>query len=194
MQEVKADGQTDIFARRVTANGVILDGTAITIGYHTAFETGPAVGAIPTTPNFGMYAVAWELHYSATDTDIYVRGVNGSGATNPVGVVVNTGDDETHPAIAGNEACDHFLVTWSAPYPDPFANAGIYARPLLLNGDVTDQKELISGLFADYSAVTAGAMGDFLVVHQDPNLFYPATYDIWGRLWGYRSLLPLLYK
>ncbi len=168
VQEEKEISQTDIFARRVTANGVILDATAITIGYHTTYETGPVVAAIPTAPNFGMYAVAWELHYSATNSDIYARGVTGLGVTNPVVQVTASGDNEQYPAIVGNETRDEFLVSWTAPYPDPFVNTGIWARPLLLSGALTSQKTLTAGLFADQSALAAGGMGDYLLTYQDP--------------------------
>jgi hypothetical protein len=194
VQEEKAIGQTDIFARRVTADGVILDGTAITIGYHTTPETGPVVAAIPTVPNFGMYAVAWEMHYSATDSDIYARGVTGLGVVNPVVLVTATGDNERYPAIVGNEARGEFLVSWTGPYPAPFINTGIWARPLLLNGALTSQRTLAAGSFADYSALATGSTGDYLMVYQDPNLFVPVTLDIWGRLWGNRNYLPAIMK
>ena len=194
VQDEKAIGQTDIFARRVTANGVILDGTAIIIGYHTPPETGPVVGAIPTVPNFGMYAVAWEMHYTATDSDIYARGVTGLGVVNPVVLVTATGDNERYPAIVGNEARSEFLVSWTGPYPAPFINTGIWARPLLLNGALTSQRTLAAGSFADYSALATGSTGDYLMVYQDPNLFVPVTLDIWGRLWGNRNYLPAIMK
>jgi hypothetical protein len=194
VQEEKAISQTDIFARRVTASGVVLDTTAITIGYHTAPETGPVVAAIPTVPNYGMYAVAWELHYTDTDSDIYARGVTGLGATNPVVLVTASGDNEQYPAIVGNEARDQFLVSWTGPYPDPYINTGIWTRPLLLNGALTSQPSLVAGLFADHSALAAGAAGVNLLTYQDPNLFIPVTLDIWGYLWIYRSYMPMVIK
>jgi hypothetical protein len=193
-QEEKAVAQFDIFARRVTANGVILDPTAITIGYHTVKETSPAVAAIPTSPNFGLYAVAWELHYSASDHDIYSRVVTGLGVANPVVIVTSKGDNETHPAIAGNEASDSFLVNWSGAYPSPFVNIAIYGRPLKWNGDLIGQEGILGGLFGDYPAVTNGPLGDFLVVYQDPNLLVPVSLDIWGRFWGYRQYMPAIYR
>jgi len=194
VQEEKAISQTDIFARRVTANGVILDGTAITIGYHTTPETGPAVAAIPTVPNFGMYAVAWELHYSESDSDIYARGVTGLGVTNSVVQVTASGDDEQYPAIVGNETTDQFLVSWTGPYPDPFINIGIWTRPLLLDGTPTSQRTLVAGIFADHSALAASGTGVNLLTYQDPNLFIPVTLDIWGYLWIYHSYMPIITK
>ena len=192
--EEKQYTQYDIFARRVTANGVILDATAITIGYHTVKETYPAVAAIPTSPAFGMYAVAWEVHYSGTDHDIYARTVSGLGVVNPIGGYADTGDNETHPAISGSEANDTFLITWTAPHPDPIINVGIHGRLFSLNGEVIGVPALIGGLFGDYSAIATGLAGDFLVVYQDPNLLVPVTYDIWGRFWGNRVMFPHIRK
>ena len=192
VQEEKAISQTDIFARRVTANGVILDATAITIGYHTTPETGPVVAALPTSANYGMYAVAWELHYSATDSDIYARGVTGLGAVNPVVLVTASGDHEQYPAIAGNEARDQFLVSWTAINMNTFINKGIWARPLELNGALTGTSTLAAGLYdANHSALAAGGAGDYLITYQDLNW---VTQDIWGRLWGNRNYLPAILK
>ncbi len=194
VQEEKDISQTDIFARRVTANGVILDGTAITIGYHTTPETGPVVAAIPTVPNYGMYAVAWELHYSEIDSDIYARGVTGLGVANSVVQVTASGDHEQYPAIVGNEARDQFLVSWTGPYPAPYINTGIWTRPLLLDGSLTSQRTLVAGLYADHSALAASNTGINLLTYQDPNLFVPVTLDIWGYLWIYRSYMPIVTK
>ncbi len=141
-----------------------------------------------------MYAVAWEMHYSATDSDIYARGVTGLGATNPVVLVTATGDNERYPAIVGNEARGEFLVSWTGPHPSPFINVGIWVRPLELNGSLAVEKELAAGLFADRSSLAAGGTGDYLLAFQDPNLFVPVTLDIWGRLLGNRNYLPVIMK
>ena len=114
--------------------------------------------------------------------------------TKPVVLVTASGDNEQYPAIVGNEARDRFLVSWTGPYPAPFVNTGIWARPLLLDGALTSQQTLAAGLFADHSALAAGGTGDYLLAYQDPNLFVPVTLDIWGHLWGNRNYMPLVIK
>jgi hypothetical protein len=109
-----------------------------------------------------------------------------------VRILAATGDRETDPAIAGSEYRDHYLVTWSAPYPG-FINHGIYGRPVAINGDIVESQQVVGGLFAVNSSVAAaGPDGDFLVAFQDPNLLVPVTYDLWGRYWGNWLYLPLL--
>lgn len=182
----------DIFGRRVTRDGIVLDTNEILIGYHTPDETGPVVAAIPTIPNEGGYLVAWELHYAPGDHDIYARTISGTGTTNSVIIVANTGENETLPAAAGQEDNDQYLVTWTYHYPAPFSNTDLYGRTADLSGVLRDDTLRINRFSGDRSAVAAGRTGDFLIVFE--KLASDSSLDIFGHLWGLRVFLPMAIR
>ena len=189
----------DILGRIVTRDGVILGGNDVVVGYHTPPETVPAVAGMPTTANYGGYLVAWELHYSAADHDIYARTIPGRIGVEPalplgsVVQVASAGANETVPAVGANDLTKRYLVSWTETYPPPFTiNVGIKARELSLSGALDGAAEWVGGAFSGVSAASGGPTGDFLVAYDEAGLF--GGVDIWGRLWGRRVYLPLVLR
>jgi len=190
-QEYKPNSEGDIYGRRVAANGALVDPTPIPIGYYVNNETAPAVAALQT-PSFGKYLVAWELHLSGADHDIYACAVSGTGATQTDFPIATAIDMETNPAIASNHLRNQYLVTWTAPIPG-FTNTAIWGRPVEVDGSYSGETAYFNGLLADHSAVSAGRSGDYLVAYQDSSLF-PAGIDLWGSFWGDWIFLPLVQQ
>lgn len=186
--------QTDIFGTRVTRDGIILDNPALVIGYHTPPETAPVVAAIPTTPDNGGYMVAWELHYTASDYDIYARTISGSGGLNSVVIVVNTESNEMMPAIASQESSDQYLIAFTRFFTPPFTNTDLFGRIASINGAFVAGEKKIVAFSGKYSAAIGGPGSDYLVVCE--NSQSDGTLDIVGRLWGGRvyTYLPAVLK
>lgn len=192
VQNELAVNQTDIFGKRVTRDGIILDNPALVIGYHTTPETAPTVAAIPTVPDYGGYMVAWEVHYTASDYDIYSRTITGPGSLNPVIIVVNTGSNEMMPAAAGQENNDQYLITYSRYFTPPFTNTDLFGKVTSFSGTLVSSEKKIVGFSGTHSAAVSGPGGDYLVVFE--NTQSDGTMNIVGRLWGSRkyTYLPLI--
>lgn len=189
-----AINQKDIFGTRVTRDGVILDNPALVIGYHTPPETAPVVAAIPTIPDYGGYMVAWELHYTASDYDVYARTISGSGGLNPVVIVVNSGSNEMMPAIAGQESIDQYLITFSRYFAPPYTNTDLFGKIASINGDLVSSEKKIVAFSGTRSAAIGGPGSDYLVVCE--NSQSDGTLDIVGRLWGVRvfTYMPTILR
>ena len=162
-QRIATGPEYDVIGRIITHNGVLL-GNDLLIGWTTKPDRSPAVAAIPTVPNYGGYLVAWELESAAGNHDIYVRAVPGRAGIDPAlpfGTTIPLGNsvaDEKLPAIAGSEAGDRYLVTWSEAYPPPFtANVGIRGREAAPDGKALGSVLWAGGAFSGRSAVAAGA-------------------------------------
>ena len=193
-EDLTVVNQTDIFATRVTRDGILLDTPPLVIGYHTVPETVPVVAAIPTVPDQGGYMVAWEAHYTASDHDIYSRTVTGTGTLNSVGMITDSASNEVAPAIAGQENRDQYLVTFTRYATLPFTNSEIFGRAANTSGSLTGDEKKIVPLHGKFPAVIGGQGSDYLVVCENTQL--DGTIDIVGRLWGDRSFLylPILKK
>lgn len=186
-------GDFDIYGRRVQGNGTPLHPESIEIRRGGGDQNAPAVAAIPTTPNQGHYLVVWEDRWIPHDGDIHARRVTGEG--NPDGayfVISEPEEDQTNPAVAGNESAQQYLVVWTHPSPLPFLFVGVGGRAVSMRGVLLGQETGLGGLFADHTAVASGRLGDFLVAFDDPELI--ANRGIYGQLWGNRVFLPIVLK
>jgi hypothetical protein len=182
---------TDIYVRRVTGDGDLLNPSSIQLTFYTVSTTSPAVAALPISPD-GVFLVVFELHYSTTDWDIIGRPVLSDGTPQTVFTVTGTFADEKKPAVAGSLDRGQFLVTWQE-LPNPsFLFTVITGRLATPSGTVVDSPIPLGGLFADNPRLAAGAHGDFLAVFDD----VPLTVDsgIYGQLVGNRVYIPILWK
>ena len=193
-------GLYDIYGRRVQGNGTPMHPESILIRRGEADETAPAVAAIPTTPNQGLYLVVWEETVAPGDINVHGRRMTGEGS--PMGaskkVIASSTENETNPAVAGSEGAGQFLVTWTRRLTDPQAPWVkwdlIYGRAVAKGGAFLGQGTHVGGRYdADHAAVVSGPLGDFLVAFDDD----PAAtgnVDIYGRLWGNRAYVPLVLR
>lgn len=188
------ENQTDIFGKRVTRDGIILDVSPLLIGYHTPPETLPSVAAIPTIPDFGGYMVVWELHYTASDYDIYSRTITGTGGMNSVVIASSTSSNEMMPAVAGQENNDQYLIAFTRFFTPPFSNTDLFGKTASIDGVLTSSEKKIVAFSGKYPATIAGPNSDYLVVCE--NTQSDGTIDIVGRLWGFRTytFLPMITK
>ena len=198
----------DIYARRVTGDGNPLSPDSITISVLLYDETAPAVAALPLKNNEGDYLIVWETN-TGSDTDIYDLTVHvASDGTVSLGsllpqIVYDDSENESVPAVAGNESNDQYLVTWKQHYKvdlggglflefDGIAGKTVSSDGHLVSGTSTDPGVWIGGMDADNSAVAAGPLGDFLVAFDDASFL--SSRGIYGQLWGNRIYLPLVTR
>jgi len=173
----------DIYCRRVTGGGVPL-GTPLAVAYYTADTTRPAVAAIPTVAGGGQYLVVHELHYTATDLDIYSRRVDADGVPAPASVILGDlyGIAETGPSVAGSEHSMRYLVTWTRESDPPYNFVFVVGTPVATNGTAVEAPRPLGGVYAAATDLGDAAYGDFLTVFENA----PLTLDsgIYARLWG----------
>lgn len=182
---------TDVYGRRVEMTG----GTGV-IGLEFPIadlinenEVNPAVGAIPTVPEEGRYLVAWERN-----DNIHAATVSGTGGVGAWQTLADSSLEEYDPAVAGNEVNDQFLVTWTAVIEPVEPVVEVQGHKMTLEGALLRTKKSVSGHAVDESDLTAGAMGDFLIVFRDAEGPGLPEIGIYGSLWGDRIYLPLIMR
>lgn len=185
----------DIYARRVQGNGTPMSPASIAIDTDPADQLNPAAAAIPTEPNKGYYLVVYEDHTNAGDADIYARKVKGEGTTDGnLFHISRPNEDQSHPAVAGNESNQQYLVAWThEDYSPPFIFDGIVGRAVSIDGTLLNDETALGGIDADNAAIASGPTGDFLVAFDDQPLL-ASSRGIYGQLWGNRVYLPLALR
>jgi hypothetical protein len=172
----------DIYARRLTAGGVLL-GSDFEI--HYSGENDPSINpAVASMPPFGAQGQYLAVH-GFDGTQVLGRFVSGDGTPDPYEVQFGTDYYDSNPAIAGQEATQSYLVSWSRPADPPLAYKYIYAQTVSSSGDFRGNEWFVGGFFARNSAVAAAAEpGIFLIVFDDIDLG-AATRGIYGASWDY---------
>ncbi len=181
----------DIHGQQVFGDGGLFQGD-ITIAYYTKASTHPSVAALPNSPTSDTFLVAWEILYvPPSDHDIYGRlvGEDGTPGTD-FWISWANGQDETSPAVAGDELTRRYLVTWR--HPLGIVDIPIRGRVIAPDGNLVGVERTLAAPAADRPAVAAGA-GDFLVAFDDQSVF-ATNRDLWGQLWDVRLYLPLVME
>jgi hypothetical protein len=180
----------DIYGRRVQGNGTPLFPQSIEIRRAGGDQSSPAVAGIPTEPGQGQYLVVME---DWTD-DIIGQRVKGDGTIEGYDLDLSkTADSIAHPAVAGDEHAQEYLVVWAkTPYQPGVPGSCILGRQVSSTGAFLGPETVIGGRYAYTPAVASGPVGDFLVAFDDSD--GTSTYDIFGRLWGHRVYLPLVLR
>jgi hypothetical protein len=163
----------------------------VNYAFYTQDSRNPAVACIPTSPTNAKCAVVWELLYGAGDHEIYGQMINEDGTHAGAFTPSNTTFDETSAAIAANEDAQEYLVVWHS-------SEGIMDNPIkgvIYNslGQVKTNILTISGVAADYPAVSPGLTGDFLAVWQDQPISLTHE-ELYGQLFGSRQFVPLIVR
>lgn len=183
-------GITDIFARRVTGDGVALNPPAIQIAWYTVSSSNPTVAAIPIFPD-GQYLVGFELQYAPGDKDISGRWVASDGTLQGLGEYLGgSNQNEVLPALAGSETPARYLGVWVRQSGSGSSFDEIYGRTLSIVPDTLDPEKFFDGTAASHPDAAAGEGGDFLAVYQD--IKSSGTNGIFGILWGNRAFLPMM--
>lgn len=184
----------DIWGRRVKmagGAGTIGDIFKVSVDKDSTDDINPDVAAIPLPAGMGQYLVVWESHVTVGDGDIYAQPVAGDG-TVTVGTAItisNPTTNQAQPSVDGSESRRQYLVTWSHASNPPLIFVGIRERTVSMEGLLGEETGL-GGIVAGNSVVAAGSYGDFLVTYDDNP--YTSDRNIYGRLWGNRSYLPLV--
>lgn len=187
-----ASSEYDVYGRRVTGNGYLLNPESIPIINSMGDETAPSVAAIPTIPDAGEYLVAWEQDLGG-DKDIRTRHVAGDGTTGTIVTVASTLMDESNPAVTGNESNGQYLVAWTRVVTTtPSAVMHIYGQAVSIGGGLLGLETYIGEWQADHAAAASGPLGDFVIVFDDVPL--GGDRGIYGQLWGNQVYLPLVVK
>jgi hypothetical protein len=109
-------GNSDIYAGRLTQQGVLLDGTGIPVAVGVDQQINPTV-----TFDGAEYLVAWEIHHSDAERDVYGARISPSGTVlDPSGFAISAGvGAQGDPAAASDGSKS--LVVWedsrSSPRP-----------------------------------------------------------------------------
>ncbi len=172
----------DIYARRLTAGGVLL-GSDFSI--QNSLTGDPAVNpAVAGMPPFGAQGQYLEV-CGFDGTQVMGRFVSGDGTPDPYEVRFGTDYYDSNPAIAGQEATQSYLVSWSRPADPPLAFKYIFAQTVSSSGDFWGNEWLVGGLSARNSAVAAAVEpGLFLIVFDDIDSG-AATRGIYGASWDF---------
>jgi hypothetical protein len=191
-RQYQAAGDRNINAQRVKmAGGMGVLGGPLTICDLPNDDYTPAVAALPHPSGTGQYLVVWQDRPGTTG-NILARQVTGDGSSISIYLFVAFASvDEINPAIASNESGQRYFVTWSRPADPPWAFNYIHGRTVSLEGDIGEETYL-GGIFADYPAVAAGPLGDFMTVFEDTPL--SLTVGIYGQLVGNRIYIPLVLR
>lgn len=182
----------DIYGQQVHGTGGLY-GSPITIAYYTVPTTDPKVAAIPTAPGNEKFLVVFETHYSTSDHDVYGKVISEEGVVvTPLSdvYIADSTKDETSPQVSGSEKNNTYLVIW---YEDELT---IKSREVLFDSTFAPTSKTIasniySPVFYRLMSVTAGNAGDYLIAFSD---YSDVSYDIFGKLYGLRTYLPLVIK
>jgi uncharacterized protein YlbG (UPF0298 family) len=158
----------DIKGRQVHGGGGNYS-TEIGITYLTVSCTNPAIASIPTSSSNYKFLVTYEADY-VTDKNIFVNLIEEDGTVGSIQMPGFSNNDETFPAVAGNELSQGYQ----------FSSSGI--------GLGTHYE--FSGPATDNPAVAAGHMADFLIAWQDQPVF-GTNMNIYAQLFGNREFVPL---
>jgi hypothetical protein len=181
----------NIYARRVTGNGMPLNPAAIEIARMTVSNRNPAVAALPSVEPDGEYLVVWEMDYAPGDKDILGLRVDPDGNVVPGWLNIDRrADDQFNPAVFGNEGSRQYLVSWVGP---GYFDTDIFARAIDIDpvGATLSADEYVGAYYADNPAV-AGDGVDFLIAYDD-SFFIPPE-DIFGQMWGNHVYLPMVVR
>ena len=194
-----------ISGQLVTEQGALFQSNFI-IEYCSADATSPSVASLSHSPGDDKFIVTYKLLY-APGTDIMRIVVKKNGDLDLASKAYVTASDhnETNPAIAVNEGVGNYLITWTQPDPQgptPFVN--ISGHKYAQQGHTILGNTYMSGEFSDHSAIAAGGMGDYLIVHQDEhfgfhilavlyrNVDWEIFQDVGGSHWAF-SWINRLY-
>lgn len=179
----------DIYARRVTGGGYLLNPATIEIGRYTVQERYPSVAALASAD---QYLVVWDFQYGSIDHDIYARLVAGDGTANVTTMrLADSVLNETRPAAAGLNGPREYLGVWSRKSAPPLVFQSLYGRSVSSAGGLPGAERYMGGLVADHGAVAAGRR-DFLAAFDD--LALTSSVGIYGQLWGNRTYLPAIVR
>ena len=157
-----------ISGQLVTGGGALWQSNFI-IEYASADARSPSVAAFSKNPSEYKFVVTYTLLY-APGTDILriVVKNNGDLDLSSKAYVTATDMNETNPAIATNESNANYLITWSQPDPQgPTPYVNISGHKYAHQGHTIVENTYLSGEFSDHSAIAAGIMGDYMIVHQE---------------------------
>ena len=151
----------------------------------------PAVASIPTSGGVIKFLVVFEVFHAVGDQDIYGRFIEEDGTINVMIAPGTSTKDETHPAVAGNEAAQEYFVVWEEDVGS--ANEPIKGTQYSSSGVSLGTYYQFPGPRTKYPAIAAGHMADFLIAWQDQPVF-GTHMNIYAQLFGNREFLPLFMK
>lgn len=137
----------------------------------------------------GDFVVAWEAHsyYAAGPGDVFARRIDANGA--PLGatfpVSTHTPSEQSNPAVAvdGN---GNFVVVWESLGRDGSGH-GIFGRRFVADGSAIGSEFQINGYTTGeqrFPSVTAGSVGDFVVVWQSDGQDGSGAGVVARRIWS----------
>ncbi len=169
---------SDIYAARVTSEGIVLDEAGIAISNHIGFQGYPAIAFDGTN-----YLIVWQDEGRSNSSEIYGTRVTQQGIvldTNGFLIVAAT-SDQSKPAVAYDGS--NFLVVWQDFRNSFFSD--IYGTRVTSDGIVLDSGGFVISGDTNMQSNPALAIGrsasghaEFLVVWDDSRINFMA--DLYG--------------
>lgn len=187
-----ASGDYDVYARRVTGDGVVLDSVKA-IDSSGNSQLNPKVAAYRLN-NDTPYLVVFTDYWNDSAGD--VRGYLVDKEANPstlVNIATTSGGIEIGPAIAHHENWDGYFVTWTQ---GPFLDTDIFGKQISNIGFTEPEFELSAADLISCSREDSDiAVGDVsaLAVWSD-SCGTAGGMDVLGRMLGYPVYLPLVIR
>jgi hypothetical protein len=192
-REPSAGGQSDVYSRRITRDGVLLSEQHVDKSAND--QRNPSVAAFHLnhdTPYLVAYTDFWN------DPAGDVRGYRLSKQAQPqalVNIATVPGRQEQMPDLATSEPLEGYTVVWEQTDND----WDIMGRRVHSDGAMEEVFNIsLYGLAAvpchEQSSVVAGGSPVAMVVWQDNCQGSAGSWNIFGRLLGYRVYLPLVVR
>jgi hypothetical protein len=182
-------GLWEVKGHQVTGDGSIW-GSELNLGWAGGDNRNPDIAALPTSSTDIKFMVVWEVDPNPSP------GSNGTGSAmiSETGIIKGSGrvtDSNTlirSVAVAANENTKTYLdVTWN----DGLGGRGWFVIQYDEDGYGLNLSELVPNFSGYNPAISAGPLGDYLIVWQDIRSGQVHT-DVFGQLVGTRNYLPLV--
>lgn len=174
---------TDIYGRRVSSDGALLDGEIeIAVSPDSGSQYSPEVSYNSTNQ---MYLVVWDdwRNYSSTKRDIYGQRIKHTGILEGGNFGISTASGyQGEPVVASEK--QSFLVSFDDSHNKSTTNIDIYAQRVSVAGSLLGKSFAVSDQKSDQgrsSIAYASNDTSFLVVWQDWRNLTAASTDIYGQ-------------
>ena len=173
------DAGQDIYGRRVSGSGALLDGEVpIAIADGNKYNADLAYNS---TAN--EYLVVWTYsHAGPTESDIYGRRVSGGGAVVGGEVPIGAADDyQNRPDVAYNSTANEYLVVWEDSRPDSGSDTygqRVSSSGALLSGEIPISTAEPDQFQSDPAVAYNSTANEYLVVWDDDR---SGTHDTNGQ-------------
>ena len=178
-----------IQGRQVTGDGFALPAT-LTLKWDGDDNRNPDIAALPNSSTDVKFMAVWEINPGSTPNGTASAMINETGIVKWSAKATDSNSIIRSVAVAANEKTKTYLeVSWY----DGSVGKGFDVQQHDEDGYVIGWHDLIPGNAGDHPVITAGPLGDYLIVWQDMPSGQLHT-DVFGQLVGIRNYIPLVFR